>query len=163
MNETLIEQMKATQKFFNRSTGALAEEDSGYVPGDGAYTAANQIAHVAQTIDWFVEGAFDPQGFNMDFEAHDKEVRAVTSIDEARVWFKRAIENAVKQLEGKSEEEWGQPLPHGPVMGGQPRSSVFAVLLPWGSDTPVAAGQNGIFRPVQTACVIRDAIAVRPA
>ena len=129
MNETLIEQMKATQKFFNRSTGALAEEDSGYVPGDGAYTAANQIAHVAQTIDWFVEGAFDPQGFNMDFEAHDKEVRAVTSIDEARVWFKRAIENAVKQLEGKSEEEWGQPLPHGPVMGGQPRSSVFWAIV----------------------------------
>ena len=125
MKATLIEQMKATQKFFNRSTGALAEEDSGYVPADGAYTAANQIAHVAQTIDWFVEGAFDPQGFNMDFEAHDKEVRAVTSIDEARAWFKRAIESAVKQLEERREEEWSQPLPDGPVMGGQPRSSVF--------------------------------------
>lgn len=125
MKESLIEQMKATQKFFDRSTGALAEEDSAYVPADGAYTAASQIAHVAQTIDWFVEGAFDPEGFNLDFEAHDKEVRAVVSIDEARAWFKRAIEKAVKQLEEKSEDEWGQSLPDGPVMGGQPRSSVL--------------------------------------
>ena len=125
MKESLIKQIKAAQEFFNRSTGALTEEDSGHVPADGAYTAASQIAHVAQTIDWFVEGAFDPQGFNMDFEAHDKEVRAVTSIDVARAWLNRAIDNAVEQLSEKSEEEWSQPIPDGPIMGGQPRFSVF--------------------------------------
>ena len=54
MKESLIEQMKATQEFFNRSTGVLTEEDSSHVPADGAYTAANQMAHVAQTIDWFL-------------------------------------------------------------------------------------------------------------
>ena len=58
-------------------------------PLTGPPRRASQIGHVAQTIDWFVEGAFDPDGFNLDFEAHDKEVRAVTSIDEARAWFKR--------------------------------------------------------------------------
>ena len=80
---------------------------------------------MAQTIDWFLAGAFDPNGFDIDFEAHDKEARAVTSIDEARVWFKRAVANALKQLDEKSGEEWSQPLPNGPVMGGQPRFSVF--------------------------------------
>ena len=38
-----------------------------------------------------------------------------------------------------------------------------AVLLTWGSDTPVATDQNGMVRPVKTACLIRDASAVRPA
>ena len=61
----------------------------------------------------------------MDFEAHDKEVRAVTSIDVARAWLNRAIDNAVEQLSEKSEEEWSQPIPDGPIMGGQPRFSVF--------------------------------------
>ena len=125
MNKALIAQMKAAQEFFNRSTEALTEEDSGHAPAEGVYTAASQIAHVAQTIDWFVEGAFDTGGFDMDFEAHDKEVRAVTSIEAARAWFTRAVDNAVKQLGEKSEEEWSQPLPDGPIMGGQPRSSVF--------------------------------------
>ena len=52
-----------------------------------SYAAASEVAHVAQTIGWFAEGAFDPQGSNMDFEAHDKAVRAVTSIDDARALF----------------------------------------------------------------------------
>lgn len=125
MKDALIGQLKASQEFFNRSTRALTEDDSGCIPAEGGYTAASQVAHVAQTIDWFVEGAFDPKGFDMDFEAHDKEVRAIASIDEARTWFNRAIDNAVKQLSERSDEEWSQPLPEGPVMGGQPRSSVF--------------------------------------
>ena len=125
MKESLIEEMKATQEFFNRSTRTLTEEDSGHVPAEGAYTAANQIAHVAQTIDCFIDSAFDPQGFNLDFEALDEEVRAVTSIDVARAWFNRAIDNAVEQLGEKSEEEWSESLPPGPIMDGQPRFSVF--------------------------------------
>ncbi len=125
MKDALIGQLKASEEFFNRSTRALTEEDSGHVPADGTYSAASQVAHVAQTIDWFLAGAFDPNGFDMDFEAHDKEARAVTSIEEARAWFKRAVDNALKQLDEKSEEVWSQPLPDGPVMGGQPRFSVF--------------------------------------
>ena len=40
-----------------------------------------------------------------------------------------AIENAVKRLEEKSEAEWARPLPDGPVLGGQPRSSVFWAIM----------------------------------
>ena len=39
----------------------------------------------------------------------------------------------------------------------------LAVLLTWGSDTPVATGQSGMVRPVKTACLTRGASAVRPA
>ena len=43
------------------------------------------------------------------------------------------------------------------VRTGSRRAQAFAVLLTWGSDTPVATDQNGMVRPVKTACLIRDA------
>ena len=80
---------------------------------------------MAQTIDWFVEGAFAPGGFDADFEAHAKEIGAVKSLDEARAWLKRAVDNAIRQLSDKSDEEWSEALPEGLVMGGLPRFSVL--------------------------------------
>ena len=83
------------------------------------------MAHAAQTIDWFMQGAFDPNGFDMDFEALDRRVRAVQTLSEARAWLQRAVENARALLESRSAEEWAAPLPDGPIMGGLPRASVF--------------------------------------
>ena len=125
MKDDFKAQIMATRELFDRSTGALVEEDSKYAPADGVYTVANQVAHTAQTIDWFMEGAFSPEGFDMDFEGHDRKVREVQSLDQAREWFRRAVDNALKTIEEKSEEEWSAPLAEGPVMGGQPRFSVF--------------------------------------
>ena len=125
MREELIQQLKSTHEFFERSTGTLNEDDSTFSPSGGMFTASQQVAHVAQTIDWFVDGAFRENGFDMDFEAHEKQVRAVSSLDEARAWLKRAVDNAVGQLSDKSEEDWIQPLPPGPIFGGAPRVSVF--------------------------------------
>jgi uncharacterized damage-inducible protein DinB len=92
------------------------------------FTAAGQIAHVAQTIDWFVAGAFAPEGFSMDFEAMDKAVRACTSIEEARAQFEKAVANAHAVIEAHTEEEWMGPLPPGPIMGGQPRMAIFGAI-----------------------------------
>ena len=49
-----VAELKSTEQFFNRSTRALSEEHSGARPAPGIMTAA----HAAQTIDWFIEGAF---------------------------------------------------------------------------------------------------------
>ena len=125
MKDGFKAQMVATQEFFERSTRALTEEDSTYAPVEGVYTVANQVAHSAQTIDWFMEGAFNSEGFDMDFEGHDRKVREVQSLNEARAWFRKAVENALKTIDEKSEEEWAAPLAQGAVMGGQPRFSVF--------------------------------------
>ena len=86
------------------------------------------MAHAAQTIDWFIDGAFNPNGFDMDFEGHDRQVRAVTSLTEARAAMKRAIEHAKAVVESRSDEEWAQPLPPGPIMGGLPRSAIFGAI-----------------------------------
>lgn len=128
MKEQLVSELNATLEFFNRSTGNLTEEDSTYTPVDGIFTTAQQVAHAAQTIDWFIDGAFAPKGFDLDFEAHERKVREITSLSEARAWLDRSVENARAVIESKTDEEWAQPLPEGPVMGGQPRAAIFGAI-----------------------------------
>ena len=90
-------------------------------------TVAQMVAHVAQTIDWFVEGAFGT-GFSMDFEAMGKETAQVKSLTSAREWFAKSNDNLAKTLESKSAEELMAPLPAGPIMGGMPRMSIVSAL-----------------------------------
>ncbi len=128
MKQALLAQLDNANEYFTRSTGQLREDDSGFAPADGVFTAANQVAHAAQTIDWFIDGAFNANGFDMDFEGHERQVRAVTSLTEARAAMKRAIDQAKAVVESRSDEEWAQPLPPGPIMGGLPRSAIFGAI-----------------------------------
>jgi uncharacterized damage-inducible protein DinB len=128
MKQMLLGQLGAMKEFFDRSTKVLEEGDSGFKPKEESFTVAQQVAHAAQTVDWFVEGAFAPAGFSMDFEGMEKEVRAVTSLTAARAWMNKACENAKTVVEAHSDQEWMAPLPEGPIMGGQPRASIFGAL-----------------------------------
>ena len=65
-------QLLASKDFFDRSTRVLDEADSGFRPQADMMTVAQQVAHTAQTIDWFIEGASRPEGFDLDFEKHAK-------------------------------------------------------------------------------------------
>jgi len=114
--------------YFNRSTRELKEENSSFAPAPGMFTAAAQVAHVAQTIDWFLAGAFSDKGFDMDFERMDKEVRGCASIEAARKWFNEATDRAKAAAEAHSAAEWAVPLPPGPIMGGLPRFAIVSAL-----------------------------------
>ena len=128
MKEQLTAELNAALEFFNRSTRSLTEEDASFAPVDGIFNTAQQVAHAAQTIDWFIDGAFAPAGFDMNFEAHESKVRSVTSLADARAWLAKSVENAHKVIGSRTEEEWMQPLPDGPVMGGQPRATIFGAI-----------------------------------
>lgn len=117
-------QLLASKEFFARSTRALDETDSGFRPQEGMMTVAQQVAHTAQTLDWFIEGASRPEGFDLDFEKHVKALDAVTSLAAARQMLETAYANAIQFLRSRSPEELSRPLPHGPVMGGQPISDI---------------------------------------
>ncbi len=121
-------QLGAMKEFFNRSTKVLEESDSGFAPKEGLFTVAQQVAHCAQTVDWFVEGAFAADGFSMDFEGLDKEVRAVSSLSAARAWMDRACTAAHAAVEANSEDAWFVHLPPGPIMGGMPRFAILGAL-----------------------------------
>src|SRR5262249_40370289 len=77
-------QLHASQEFFARSTRVLDEADSGFRPREGMMTVAQQVAHTAQTLDWFIEGATRPEGFDLDMEKLAKDIEAVTSLAAAR-------------------------------------------------------------------------------
>ena len=89
-------------------------------------TAAQQVAHAAQTIDWFIEGAFRPEGFDTDFAAHAKALEGCTSLTTARAWFTKAVAAASAMLSTKSDAELMAPMAAGPIMGGAPRITIVS-------------------------------------
>ncbi|MGD0901589.1 MAG: DinB family protein [Terracidiphilus sp.] len=113
-------QLLASKEFFERSTRVLDEADSGFRPRDEMMTAARQVAHAAQTIDWFIEGASRPEGFDLDFAKHAQANRQVTSLAAARQMLESAFANAIHFIRSRGADQLAQPLPPGPVMGGQP-------------------------------------------
>jgi uncharacterized damage-inducible protein DinB len=120
----LAKQLLASQEFFNRSTRVLDETDSGFRPQSETMTVAQQVAHTAQTLDWFIEGASRAEGFDLDFEKLAKELENVTSVAAARQMLATAYANAIDFIRSRSSEDFAQLLPPGPVMGGQPVSDI---------------------------------------
>jgi uncharacterized damage-inducible protein DinB len=126
---TFANQLLASQDFFARSTRVLDEADSGFRPREGMMTAAQQVAHTAQTLDWFVEGASRPEGFDLDFEKHAKSLESVTSLAAARQALETAYAKAIGFFRSHSPEDLARPLPPGPVMGGQPISDIVWAMV----------------------------------
>lgn len=128
-NEAFVAQMRNTKEYLERSTRPLSEENSSFAPQEGMYTTAQQMAHIAQTIEWFFDGAFRPEGFSMDFETMDKEIRACTSLGEARQWVERAFQRAIQDCETKPMSEWMALLPPNPIMGELPRLVILDAIV----------------------------------
>src|ERR1035441_5807926 len=122
-------QILASQDFFARSTRVLEEADSQFSPKEGMMNVAQQVAHAAQTLDWFIEGASRPAGFDLDFAAHATALASVTSLEAARQWLESAYAKAVEFLRSRSPEELTLPLPAGPVMGGQPITDIVWAMV----------------------------------
>lgn len=120
----LATQILASKEFFERSTRVLEESDSEFCPREGMMTVAQHVAHAALTLDWFIDGASRPEGFDLNFEEQAKVLREVKSLAEARARFAAACERACEFLRSKTPEELSRPLPRGPVMGGQPISEI---------------------------------------
>lgn len=126
--DSCLGEIRASREFLDRSTSVLAEEDSNFTPAPGMLTAAQQLSHVARSVDWFVD-ALEGKGFDMDFEGQFAESNAVDSIAAARQWCEKAFARAEQVIQGMSEAELATPLPADGIMGGQPRSSVVGGIV----------------------------------
>ncbi|HYW42330.1 MAG TPA: DinB family protein [Bryobacteraceae bacterium] len=122
-------QLLASKDFIERSTRVLDEADSEFRPQQAMMTVAQQVAHTAQTLDWFIEGASRSEGFDLDFEAHAKALAGVTSLAAARQMLETAYANAIEFIRSRSPEDLAQPLPPGPVMGAQPISDIVWAMV----------------------------------
>jgi uncharacterized damage-inducible protein DinB len=127
--QELIAELKMSQEFFDRSSRCLTEEDSSFQPTKDMWTASQQVAHAARTIDWFIDGASQPEGFDMNFEKHVAESMAVKSLTQAREWLAKSYESARQFLAGKSDADLARTLPAGPIMGGAPISHVALAIV----------------------------------
>ncbi|MCW5962722.1 MAG: DinB family protein [Bryobacterales bacterium] len=127
--EQLASQLLASKEFFGRSTNALEEADSEFRPHPDMMTAAQQVAHTAQTLNWFREGASSPEGFDLNFEEHGKALATVTSLAAARQMLEVAYDHAITFVRERSPEQLAQPLPEGPIMGGQPISDIVWAMV----------------------------------
>lgn len=128
LSHQALAELSSAQEFFNRSTRNLTEALSTYAPAPEMMTVAQQVAHAAQTIDWFIEGAFAPAGFDLNFDEHAKVIMGYTSLGAARAWFDKAVADASAALSSKSDEEMLAPLPPGPILGGLPRFAIISSI-----------------------------------
>jgi|GEM_PF-611100 len=115
--------------YFERTLAALDEGDSSFTPMPGMFSAAQQVAHAAQTIDWFLEGAFSPTGFSMDFPTMETEVRKVTSLAAAKALLGEAFGRFELALKERPAPRWHEPIVKDTIMGGAPRWSVVDGLV----------------------------------
>lgn len=122
-------ELKSTKEFFDRSTRCLTEEDSAFKPAEETWTVAQQVFHAAQTVDWFREGVFGPEGFDMDFEKLTVETGQVTSLRAARAALDAAFERAMEAFGRLSDEELARKLPPNPIMGEVPLTAVVGALV----------------------------------
>jgi len=119
----------ASQDFFARSTRVLEESDSNFRPAEGMMTAAQQVAHVAQTLDWFVEGVTRPEGFDLDFAKHAAELEKVASLTAARATLAAAYDRSIQFFRSRTAADLATPLPDGPIMGGQPMNVILGAMI----------------------------------
>ena len=128
LKDQAIGQLKTMQHFFKNTISCFTEADSGFAPKKEMFTVANHVAHAAETIPWFIEGAFGKKGFDLDFEAGEKRIRQFKSFEEALAKFDREVESAVAAVAKKSDQELMGALPAGPIMGGLPVMAIFPAL-----------------------------------
>jgi len=128
LKQGLVQELTESEEYFNRSTACLLEEHSGFRPQDEMMTTAQQVAHVGVTIEWFLEGAFSEDGFDLDFESHVERFLRFESLSEARALVAKAFAEARDVISGRSEDELRKLLPEGPVMGGAPTFGIVASM-----------------------------------
>jgi uncharacterized damage-inducible protein DinB len=120
----LLSEINASKEYFDRSTRCLKEEHSAHAPASDMYTVAAQVAHVAFSIDWFVDGATKPEGFDMNFEEHDRHAKSVKSLAAARKKLDTAFARLSKFVESNTQAYLDAPMTAGPLMIGEPRFTI---------------------------------------
>lgn len=124
MKEGLIAELEYQRNFFLKTVECLDEKDSSFQPNEEMYTVAQHVGHAAETIDWFFDGAFGENGFNMElFDNYLEYLKKYKSFDEAIQLLKDATVRAIEKVKSLSEAELMEPIT-GEVMKGAPKMAI---------------------------------------
>jgi len=127
MKDGIISSLKNQRAFFMNTIECFSEEDSLFKPKEEVYTVAQHIGHAAEMYDWFIEGAFGGNGFDMNFDNYAEEMKKYTSFNECVEQFNTSVENAIAKIESLSEEELMQPITSEPMKGAPKMYVVYAL------------------------------------
>ena len=128
ISEGLVKELESTRKFFKTTLSIFTSEDEGFAPYPELYSVAGHVAHVADSIDWFIEGAFG-DGWDLEIDASIAKAKAVTSLDEAIQWMERAFGNAISVVGGATDEALVEPISDKQIMEGAPRLAVVSGIV----------------------------------
>ena len=128
VSEGLVKELESTQKFFKTTLSVFVPEDEGFAPFPELYSVAGHVAHVADSIDWFIEGGFG-EGWDLEFDAAIAKAKAVTSLEEASEWMERAFANAIAVVGATSDQALLESIPDTRIMGGAPRLAVVSGIV----------------------------------
>mgnify|MGYP001548486161 CR=1 FL=1 len=102
----------------------LTQEDSRYRPNDKMYTVAQHIGHAAETIDWFMDGAFG-KGFDMNFDNYEAKMKEkYNSFDDSVKLLNEATARGIETIKNASDAELMEPIT-GEIMKGAPKLAVI--------------------------------------
>ncbi len=127
MKEGLIEQLKTQETFFLNTVSCFTEEDSAFKPKDEMYTVAQHVGHTAETVDWFLEGAFGTKGFDMNFDNYEERMKKYTSFDKGVQQFKDAVANGIQRIKEAPDSELMAPIT-ADIMKGAPKMAVVGAI-----------------------------------
>ena len=128
VSEGLVKELASTQKFFMTTLSVFEPDDAGFAPYPELYTVAGHVAHAADSIDWFIEGAFG-DGWDMEFEASIAKAKTITSLPEAVEWLDRSFVNATAVVGKASDEVLFESIPDTRIMEGAPRLAVVSGIV----------------------------------
>ncbi len=127
MKEGFIEQLKTQEKFILNTISCLTEKDSGFRPKEEMYTVAQHIGHAAETIDWFMEGAFG-KGFDMNFDNYEEKMKEkYNSFGDSLKLLNEATARGIETIKNVSDAELMAPIT-GEIMKGAPKLSVVGAI-----------------------------------
>jgi uncharacterized damage-inducible protein DinB len=121
--DALIGELEATRQFFLNTLACLDEGDSGFAPREGMYTVAAHVYHAADSVEWFVEGAFG-KGWDMEFEASIRKAKEATSLEQAKRYLDEAFAKARQAIAGATDAELEEVIPDKRIMPGTPRYGI---------------------------------------
>lgn len=125
LTESFIPGLENQRGYFLKTIACLDEADAAFTPAEGMLSVVRQVAHAANIVDWFVEGAFRAEGLSEDWEAQARKEATVGTLLEAQGWFNAAYDRALEAVRSHSWEEWQEPIAPG-IMGGAPRAAIFS-------------------------------------
>lgn len=95
-------------------------EHERFRPVDGMMTTAQQINHIAHTVQWFRAGAFG-DGFDLDFEKLEAVNHQEISLEEAMDFLNKVYDDYIAFLSGLDEAALSAPMAENPIFGTLPR------------------------------------------